>query len=76
MTGAEFGFGILIGIIVLIFVVSVVTIVVTKANSKEINSMRNIYIGRLANSDASIRNAMNYLKLTNGIKQQPNGEKK
>lgn len=75
MTGAELGFGILIGVIALILVVSMVTIVVTKANSKEINSMRNVYLGRLANSDASIQNAMKYLKLTNGIKQL-NGEKK
>lgn len=75
MTGTELGFGILIGVIALILVVSMVTIVVTKANSKEINSMRNIYLGRLANSDASIQNAMKYLKLTNGIKQL-NGEKK
>jgi hypothetical protein len=75
MTGAELGFGILIGVIALILVVSVVTVVVTKANSKEINNMRNVYLGRLANSDASIQNAMKYLKLTNGIKQL-NGEKK
>lgn len=75
MTGAELGFGILIGVIALILVVSVVTVVVTKANSKEINSMRNVYLGRLTNSDASIQNAMKYLKLTNGIKQL-NGEKK
>ncbi len=75
MTGVELGFGILIGVIVLILVVSVVTVAVTKANSKEINSMRNVYLGRLENSDASIQNAMKYLKLTNGIKQL-NGEKK
>ena len=76
MTGAELGFGILVGVIALILIVSVVTVAVTKANSKEINSMRNVYLGRLANSDASIQNAMKYLKLTNGIKQQLNGEKK
>ncbi|MBQ7066865.1 MAG: hypothetical protein IJN92_08570 [Lachnospiraceae bacterium] len=75
MTGAELGFGILIGVIALILVVSIVTVAVTKANSKEINSMRNVYLGKLANSDASIQNAMKYLELTNGIKQL-NGEKK
>lgn len=58
-----------------LIVVSVVTAAVTKANSKEINSVRNVYLGRLENSDASIQNAMKYLKLTNGIKQL-NGEKK
>lgn len=74
MTGAELVLGILIGVIALILVVFVVTVAVTKVNSKEINNMRNVYLGRLANSDASIQNAMKYLKLTNGIKQQLNGE--
>ncbi|MCM1120557.1 MAG: hypothetical protein NC543_14490 [bacterium] len=76
MTGAELGFGILAGVIVLIFAVTVVTEVVTKASSKEISDMRNVYLGKLENSDSSIQNAMEYLKLTNGIKQKLNREKK
>ncbi|MBO5474340.1 MAG: hypothetical protein J6A08_11255 [Lachnospiraceae bacterium] len=76
MTGLELGIGILAGVIALILVVSAVTIMVTKVNSKEINNMRNVYLGRLANSDSSIQDAMKYLKLTNGIKQQLHGEKK
>lgn len=76
MTGAELIFGILAGVVVLILIVFVITFVVTKANSKEINNMRNVYLGRLANSDSSIQNAMKYLKLTNGVKQQLSGEKK
>lgn len=76
MTGAELGFGILVGLIVLFLVVSVVTAVVTKVGSREINNIRNVYLGKLTNSDSSIQNAMKYLKLTNGIKQQLNGEKK
>lgn len=74
MTGIELGLGILVGIVVLILIVLLVTVVVTKMNSKEIYNMRNVYIGRLENGDLSIQNAMKYLKLTNGIKQQ-NGEK-
>lgn len=70
MTGAELGLGILVGVIVLILVVFLVTVVATKANSKKINDLQNVYLGRLANSDASIRDAMKYLKLTNGINQQ------
>lgn len=76
MTGAELGLGILVGVIVLILVVFLVTVVTTKANSKEINDLQNVYLEKLANSDASIRNAMKYLKLTNGIKPQSSGEKK
>lgn len=29
--------------------------------------MKNVYIGKLANSETSIQNAMNYLELTNSI---------
>lgn len=76
MTGVELGFGILVGVIALILAVSVVTIVITKTNSKEINNMQNVYFGKLANSDSSIQGAMKYLKLTNGLKQTLNGEKK
>ena len=42
MTGTELGFGILIGVIALILVVSMVTIVVTKANSKEIKDRKSV----------------------------------
>ena len=76
MTGAELGFGILIGMIALILSVVLITFVATKVNSKEIKNMKNVYIGKLANSDSSIQNAMKYLELNNGIKQQLNGEKK
>lgn len=77
MTGMEFGLGILVGLIVIILIVSVITIVVTKINYNEINNIRNVYLGKLSNTDTSIQDAMKYLKLTNGIKQQfNNGEKK
>lgn len=76
MTGAELFFGILIGVIMLILIISIITVVVTKINVKEINNIRNVYLGKLANSDASIQNAIKYLKLTNGIKQSLNGDKK
>lgn len=70
MTGAELGM--VVGVLALFFVVFIVTVVVTKANSKEIINLQNVYLVRLANSDASIRNAMKYLKLTNGIISQSN----
>jgi len=74
MTGAELGVGIITGITALISIVSVATAMITKINTKEIKSMRNVYLGKLANSDASIQDAMKYLELTNGLKQL-NGEK-
>ena len=37
--------------------------------------MQNVYIGKLANSDSSIKDAMKYLKLTNGIEQSDGEEK-
>lgn len=76
MTGTELIFGILAGVLILLLIVAIITVVVIEINAKEINNIRNIYLGKLANSDASIQNAMKYLKLTNGIKQQLiNGEK-
>lgn len=76
MTGLELVVGILAGVNVLILIVLAVTVVVTRVNSREINSVRNVYLRKLENSDSSIQNAMKYLKLTNGIKQQVNGDKK
>lgn len=74
MTGAELGFGILIEVIALLSIVAVITIIITKINSKTINKIQNIYLGKLENSDESIQDAMQYLGLTNGIKQQLNGK--
>ena len=67
--------GIVIGIVILMLIVSALTFIITRISTKEVSSMRNVYLGRLANSDSSIQNAMKYIKLTNGIKQYNNGEK-
>ena len=75
MTRAELGFGILIEVIALLSIVAVITIIITKINSKTINKIQNIYLGKLENSDESIQDAMQYLGLTNGIKQQLNEDK-
>lgn len=72
MTRAELGFGILIKVIALLVIIAIITIVITKINSKTINQIQNIYLGKLENSDESIQDAMQYLGLTNGIKQQLN----
>ena len=75
MTRAELGFGILIKVIALLVIIAIITIVITKINSKTINQIQNIYLGKLENSSESIQNAMQYLELTNGIKQQLNEDK-
>lgn len=74
MTIMYLGFGILIGLIVIILIISVITIIVTKINYNEIKNIRNIYLGKLSNTDTSTQGAMKYLKLTNGIKQQFNNK--
>lgn len=74
MTISELSFGIIIGLILLIFIVTCITVVVTKSSHKYINNIHNIYLGKLENSDASIQSAMKYLKLTNSITQYLNGE--
>lgn len=76
MTLSELTFGIFIGIIFLMLIIFIITEIVTKINSKKINNIRTVYIEKLSNSDFSIQNAMKYLKLTNGIMQQLNGDKK
>lgn len=66
-----------LGIIVLILLFFIITTEITKKiHSKKISNMKNIYLGKLTNSDSPIYNAMKYLKLTNGIKQQLNEDKK
>lgn len=69
MTGIEIGLGIICGLVAIVLIALAITSVIIKISSKEINKVENIYLGRLANSDASIHNAMKYLKLTNGIKK-------
>lgn len=68
MTRAQLGLGILVGVIALILLVSVVTVMITKLNSKELNGTHNMYLNGIDSSDDSIQNAMKYLELTNGRK--------
>lgn len=55
MTGAQLGLGILVGVIALILLVSVVTVMITKLNSKELNGIHNMYLNGIDSSDDSIR---------------------
>lgn len=66
---------IFVGLIFFVFVVGIITIITIRTNVKTINNMQNVYIGKLANSDSSIKDAMKYLKLTNGIEQSDGEEK-
>ncbi len=73
MSGVEIGLGIIIGLAILMAVVFLVTLLIKKTDTKEAGIIKNVYLGRLENSDSFIQDAMKYLKLTNGIKQI-NGE--
>lgn len=75
MTGMEMILGIAIGMGILMTVISMLTFVIVRIENKEVNKIRNVYLGKLANSDSSIKDAVKYIKLTNGIKQYANGEK-
>lgn len=67
MTGNELFLGIVIGMTVLLLVVFLITLIVTKSEKESINSIDNMFLGKLANTDSSIQEAMKYLKLTNSI---------
>lgn len=68
MTGIEIIIGIVVGLSGLIGIVFITTTVITKIVNNDVNHMQNIYLKKLTNSDASIKDAMKYVKLTNGIR--------
>lgn len=75
MTGVEMLFEILAGLAGVIAFVGLITAIVTKLCLKKVDNTRNIYLGKMSNSDLSIQEAIKYLKLTNGISMNVNGEK-
>lgn len=74
MNGVELLLGTIIGLVFLAIAISILTFIIIGKYDRNIKEMKNIYLGKLENSDSSIQNAIHYLKLTNGIIQQ-NGEK-
>lgn len=62
----------IVGITILILIVIITSFIVTSNNAKQLkdNGFQNIYLGCIENSDDSIREAVKYLKLTNGINSQ------
>lgn len=69
MNGAEIVLWILFGLVMLIVFISFITFVIYKSASQHIKQFSNIYLGKLENTDASIQQAMKYLKLTNSINE-------
>lgn len=61
--------GIMISLTVFMAIILVITGIVFAAKRKIEKSLSNMYLCKLANSDSSIERAMEYLELTNGIKQ-------
>lgn len=73
MTIEEIVFGLVIGIVLLFSLVSIAVFLITREHAKRVNGIQNVYLKKLENSDCPIKNAMNYLVLTNGIEQFMNG---
>ena len=67
MSGVTVFCWVLAGIAIFVFFVAVVTFIVYKLSSRKVQKLTNVYLGRLENSDASIQEAVQYLKLTNSI---------
>lgn len=59
-----------VGIITIILAVVISSILMIKMNKVKIKKTRIIYIEKLGNSDSSIKNAMQYLELTNSINER------
>lgn len=68
MTLGNLCVGIGIGLSIVIIIVSVISLLFYFISFKKIERTKNIYLSKLANTDSSISNAVKYLKLTNGIK--------
>lgn len=60
---------IIIGLMLFIFIVYIITKTAININVKAVNSMENIYINKLTDDEVSIKDAVNYLQLTNSIKE-------
>lgn len=60
---------IIIGLMLFIFIVYIITKTAININIKAVNSMENIYINQLTDDEVSIKDAVNYLQLTNSIKE-------
>lgn len=56
-------------------VVGGITAIVTWRSVKKSDNTRNIYLGKMSNTDLSLQEAIKYLKLTNGISAGVVGDK-
>ncbi|MBQ2800914.1 MAG: hypothetical protein IJF03_05955 [Lachnospiraceae bacterium] len=59
--------GVMIGVLILI-VVSFVISLITRNFSSDVGEIKDIYVGKLENTELSIQDAMKELKLRNSIK--------
>ena len=76
MTGANLTLGVSAVLLVILVLTAVISTIFSCINANQRKALPNVYLGKLSNTDASISDAMEYLKLTNGIGQQKNGDKK
>jgi hypothetical protein len=77
MTIGELGLNVAVGLLIIISIVALITIIVNIVNNTYTKSNpKNIFLGKLSNSDSSIEDAARFLKLTNGINQLDSKGKK
>lgn len=69
MIGLNLTIGVLGVITIILIVTGIITIVTKNVYSKRIERINNVYLRKLLNTDASIKDAMDFLELKNGINQ-------
>lgn len=70
MTGMDWVMWTALGLLMVMVFVCIVSALLNKVVSKDIEKVNPVYYAKLSNTDTSIQNAMNNLKLTNGLGAQ------
>lgn len=60
---------IIVSLMLFMFIVYIITKIAICINVKSVNSMKNTYVNKLTYDEVPIKDAVNYLKLTNSIKE-------
>lgn len=75
MAGTNMVWEMVFGMAGVMAVVGIITAVVTWKSVKRSDNTRNIYLGKMSNTDLSLQEAIKYIKLTNGINAGVVGDK-
>lgn len=75
MAGTNMIWEMIFGLTGIMAIIGIITAVITREIVKKRDYARNIYLGKMSNTDLSLQEAIKYLKLTNGINSGVVGEK-